>query len=158
MSSETPMHLTPKELLDISFPTIEFPIEDPRRFISWVEGAVGGCTLPPFVGVKNHYVSSRDKKSGFVATFIPKSNHSPHQALIGKKYFYIRAGSSFLPTPYQVLAGMFGKRPQPVIFINYVMGPAKVISGVLHLEVGLMIRNDGPGIARDIYINSSPID
>jgi len=45
-------------------PTGKVPISNPVRFISWLEGAVSGCTLPPHAGVRHHAVSRRAATKG----------------------------------------------------------------------------------------------
>ena len=131
----------------------KYPIHNVKRFKSWLEGAVSGCTMPPHGGVQHHCITN-DKGNGFVITYIPKSIHAPHQALVGKQYFYIRAGSSFCPAPYSVLAGMFGRRPQPRVFHVFTILPAKLINDRIEIEVGFLIRNQGPVIASDLYMNA----
>jgi len=53
---------------------------------------------------------------------------------------------------------MFGRRPQPDVFAMFTIGPAKW--GVAHdgkkkliCKTGILITNDGPGIARDLFLN-----
>lgn len=120
-----------------------------------MEGAISGCTIPPHTTVQNRaIVITQDH--GFVITLIPKSNHAPHQVALPGKYqhnYYIRAGSNFERTPHAVLAGMFGRRPQPHVFHNYIIGHAEFINEKIRFDVGLMIRNEGPGIARDLFMN-----
>ena len=85
------------------------PIQNVKRFVSWLEGIVSSCTVPPHAKVQHHDVIIDGKTgNGFVVTLIPKSNHAPHQVVVyGKYHYYIRAGSNFVPTPHAVLAGMF---------------------------------------------------
>ena len=130
----------------------EVPIVNPTRFCGWLENVVSGCTIPPHSGVVNHTIQKTDEE-GFVVTYIPKSNHSPHQ-MLPKQQYYIRAGSSFVPTPHDVLAGMFGKRPQPHVFHNYILGLAVVEGTTLKFSVGIAACNEGPGIASDVYVTS----
>lgn len=130
----------------------EVPIVNATRFCSWLENAVSGCTIPPHSGVVNHVIQKTDE-DGFVVTYIPKSNHSPHQMLPRQQY-YIRAGSSFVPTPHDVLAGMFGKRPQPHVFHSYILGTAEVEGATLKVSVGIAACNEGPGIASDVFVTS----
>lgn len=128
-------------------------IKNVKKFVSWIEGAVSGCTIPPHSGVKNYPLPIDKNGNGFVITYIPKSNRVPHQTVGGFRY-YIRAGSSFVPTPHGVLAGMFGRHPQPNVFIMFVVGPANMVNVErVNFEVGFLIRNQGPGIAKDPFIN-----
>lgn len=130
------------------------PIENIARFRSWLEGTVSGRTVAPHPGVQNHAIEIGNGK-GFVATLIPKSEVAPHQCIFDYRY-YMRAGSSFLPVPHAVLAGMFGRRPQPTIYQTFLSAPARVTQlpdGVEQVEVnlGFQIYNKGPVLARDLY-------
>lgn len=129
-------------------------IQNVKRFVSWLENAVSGCVIPVHSKVVNKAIIVDEKNgSGFAITYIPKSNNSPHQAVHDKKY-YIRAGSNFIPTPHDVLAGMFGKRPQPNIVNMFVVGSTLMNSGVISIQIGFLLHNLGPGIARDIFIST----
>lgn len=89
-------------------------VQNVHRFLSWLENSISGCTVPSHNGVRNHIVSVDDNGDGFVATYIPKSEMAPLMTTIGN-VFYIRSGSNNVPAPYSVLAGMFGRPPQPEI-------------------------------------------
>jgi len=125
-------------------------IENPIRFASWLNNAVSGCTIPPHQNVRNEPISIGND-NGYVITYIPKSNNTPHQ-MIGKLQYYIRAGSDFVPTPHDVLAGMFGKRPQPHIIHQFLVSPIEVNQDSISLHVGIMLKNLGPGIASDVFL------
>lgn len=99
-------------------------IENPRRFKSWLENATSGLTLPRHPGVRQVVVGAVDDQLGFVAKYIPKSHMAPHQCLRPPQY-YMRTGSNFEPVPHGVLAGMFGRSPQPVIFHMWSAPPAQ---------------------------------
>jgi len=124
-------------------------INNPARFMSLLQGVVSGCTIPPHSGVENHMINVDDDR-GFVITLIPKSNSSPHQ-MLPNKHYYIRAGSDFVPTPHDVLAGMFGRRPQPHVFQNYILAVPELVENALKISYGLAVHNEGPGIASDIF-------
>jgi hypothetical protein len=130
----------------------ECPITDVKRFVSWLEGAISGCTIPPHSGVKNYPVETDNGNKGFVVTYIPKSENAPHQE-IGSSRYYIRAGSNFMPTPHDVLAGMFGKRPQPKVRRFFRQYPFQVNKqeGIIIIPIGFQFFNDGPGVALDLF-------
>ncbi len=133
------------------------PIQKVKRFVSWLEGAVSGCTVPPHDKVRHHAIVINDKDEGFVVTLIPKSNFAPHQVVTHGKYqghYYIRAGSNFERTPHAVLAGMFGRRPQPHVFPMFIAGLAELVNEKIKIPVGFMIANDGPGVASDLFMNA----
>jgi hypothetical protein len=89
---------------------------------------------------------------GFVVTHIPKSYLAPHQCLRPIQ-FYMRAGSNFEPVPHGVLAGMFGRPPQPVIFHKWASPPAELRGDVACFRVGLLLTNQSTAIARDVYLS-----
>ena len=134
--------------------TAEHPITNVRRFVSWLQGVISGCTVPPHTGVQNHPVEIDGKGSGFVVTYIPKSDHAPHQEIRTRRY-YIRAGSDFVPIPHDVLAGMFGKRPQPKLKVNPFFYPPRVEKQmgktIVIVPVGFHICNDGGSVAENLF-------
>ena len=89
-------------------------VQNVHRFLSWLENAISGCTIPSHSKVRNHIISVDENGAGFVATYIPKSELAPLMTTVGNT-FYIRSGSNNVPAPYSVLAGMFGRRPQAEI-------------------------------------------
>lgn len=133
-------------------------LENPTRFVSWLQGAVSGCTTPPHNRVQHFPLSStQNPQKGYAVTLIPKSYEAPHQCLKPTQY-YIRVGSDFLPTPHAVLSGMFGKRPQPYIFHMWDVPKAKITldrmsQSAIEFSIGLTLSSWGPGIAKDLYVN-----
>jgi len=131
------------------------PLVDIAAFVSWLEGSVSGCTMPACSGVRSIPVpTSGIGSSGFAATYVPKSARAPHQDLLKGGHYYIRAGSDFSPAPYGVLAGLFGKRPEPFIFHQLYIEPVHVSSeeSAVHATIGFILVSDGPGIARDLFV------
>jgi len=141
-------------------------IQDAKRFVSWLEGAVSGCTLPPHQGVRSVAVGVDEIGNGLAVTFVPKGEIAPFRS-VGLKQYYIRSGSSFAPTPHDVLAGMFGRRPQPHIFESWTIGltiveedqdkelkqwPLSKEDERVETSVQLLLTNAGPGIARDLFM------
>ena len=57
-----------------------------------------------------------------------------------------------MPVSHGILAGMFGKRPQPDLGIMKIVTHPEIDGEVISFDVGLAIRNNGPGIARDIFL------
>jgi hypothetical protein len=134
------------------------PIDNVDKFVSLLQGAISGCTTPPHSKVENYAIKQAKESSGFVITLVPKSTNAPHQC-ITTHYYYMRAGSNFAPVPHAVLSGMFGRRPQPWVYLMYSTGPAKInISPTGEKEVlcqiGFLIHNEGLGIARDTFLNA----
>lgn len=134
------------------------PIKDPRRFVSWLEGAISGCTVPAHPGVQHLAILGSAPEVGFVATLVPKSYLAPHQCVSPLQY-YMRAGSDFVPVPHAVLQGMFGKRPQADIFHMWACGALQVIPVVgppqaVSFDAGFLLSTNGPGLVRDIFVTA----
>ncbi len=87
-------------------------VHNVHRFMSWVENAISGCTIPSHNKVRNHIIACDKNGDGYLATYIPKSDLAPLMTTIGS-HIYIRSGSNNVPAPYSVIAGMFGRQPQP---------------------------------------------
>ena len=134
-------------------PNGKYLLNDTNKFISQLEGAISGLTLPPHPKVENLAITTNKKGEGYVATFIPQNLVSPIQS-VSSKHFYIRAGSNFEPAPYQVLAAMFGKKPQPRVYNMYTIGPAELINNSIKIRAGFLLHNEGPGIAKSLFINA----
>jgi len=135
----------------------KYPLENPQRFLSWLQGAVSSATIPPHRGVRNVAITA-DGSKGFCATYIPKSDNAPHQIIAsgrGQYHYLIRAGSDFIPTPHAVLAGMFGRRPQPAIFQNFAVSTPDISEddpiGV-ETALGIRVGNGGRGIASNVFM------
>ncbi len=135
-----------------------FPIENVERFLSLLQGAVSNSTIPAHSRVENYGIRQEGKQSGFVVSLIPKSMNAPHQVINNLQY-YMRSGSSFSPVPHSVLSGMFGRRPQPKVFLMFTNSPPTVemdVDGVKTVlcKIGFLITNDGMGIARDTFFTA----
>ena len=127
---------------------------DPTGFASRLESIVSLCTVPSHAGVV-HEPLLRADGTGYVATLVPKSERGPHQVVVDSKdrdRYFLRAGSQFSPVPHGVLAGMFGRAPQPRLTESYV--PVRVMwkNGQVVADLAIQVSNVGMGIARDIFI------
>jgi hypothetical protein len=128
------------------------PITNVNRFLANLQGAVSGCTIPPHNKVEHRAIVLPDN-SGYVVSHIPASNNMPHQ-MVGRLQYFIRAGSDFVPIQHQVLAGMFGKRPQPNVFPMFTVSPVIAQNQTLVFEYGIMLTNGGPGLAKDVFFTA----
>lgn len=129
------------------------PLADAKRFESQLQGAISGSTVPAHRGVVNQSVLADKGPGGFVVTLIPSSNAAPHQAITkGLMDYYMRAGSDFVRVPHMILSGMFGRRPQPRVFHMLNVMPAYAPDNrIVRFALDLVIRNEGPGIATDLF-------
>lgn len=132
------------------------PIQNVVRYVSNLQGAISGATIPVVNTVRHHPIARKDG-TGFVVTLIPESQNAPHQ-VVGKNVYYIRAGSDFVPAPHQVLAGMFGRRPQPNVYAMFTVNPAADQNGRIILQYDIVVTNGGPGIASDVFCTAMVIE
>lgn len=138
-------------------PTGTTPLENPSRFVSWLENAASACTVPAVPGVESIAIPE-SPTHGYVASHIPASALAPHQCLrpSGTLHYYLRAGSNFMQVPHAVLAGMFGRRPQPKVYQTY-QGTAVIerIGQAMRLKLNVFVHffNEGPAIARDAFMH-----
>lgn len=146
-------------------------VRNVHRFLSWLENAISGCTLPSHNRVRNHIISVDKNGDGFVATYIPKSELAPLMTTMGNN-IYIRSGSNNVPAPYSVIAGMFGKRPQPNVELIIADKNLEVLDNAvedmvyppsldnppekyLRLSFSICGENDSNVIARELYLSCS---
>lgn len=146
-------------------------VKNVHRFLSWLENAISGCTIPSHNKVRNHIVSVDKNGDGFVATYIPKCEIAPLMTTVGST-IYIRSGSNNVPAPYAVIAGMFGRRPQPDIELNFSSKSLEVLQNAdedmlypnnldnppeKYIRIGFSIngRNNSNVIAREMYLSCS---
>jgi hypothetical protein len=126
-------------------------LSDPVKFKSLLEQATTGLTVPPHSGVQHYPIAP-----GFVVTLIPEGMHAPYQT-VPELSFYIRAGSNFAKAPHAVLAGMFGKRPQPSIKMHWLASDKASLpeEGAIKTDLSIVLRNFGRGVAHHTFCNAS---
>jgi len=132
-------------------PKTKYPIKNTKRFVSFLESTISGCTVPPHSTVQNYAVLKKNG-DGFVSTLILKSDDSPLQDVVEKRY-YIRAGSSFEPIPHDLLAGMFGKRPQPKVFTIFLYSTPEIVEDSITVTIGFTLHNGGKVLASDLFLS-----
>lgn len=144
-------------------------VKNVHRFLSWLESAISGCTVPSHNKVRNHIISCDQNGDGFVATYIPKSEISPLMA-VGSNTIYIRSGSNNVPAPYAVMAGMFGKKPQPNIELVLEDKSLEILQNIdedmlyprtidnppekyVRISFAIQAHNESNAIAREIFLS-----
>jgi hypothetical protein len=124
-------------------------------FKSLLDGVISGLTLPAHGSVENLAVPQSDSGPGIVVSYVPAGINVPLQsAPVANSVYYMRAGSSFLPVPHGVLAGMFGRQPYPVLKGSFLPAPLMAASGQPHarIELAVNIMNQGRGVADDVHV------
>ncbi|MDY4840740.1 MAG: ATP-binding protein [Alphaproteobacteria bacterium] len=144
-------------------------VKNVYRFLSWLENAISGCTIPSHNKVRNHIISADENGDGFIATYIPKSDIAPLMTTTGNT-IYIRSGSNNVPAPYSVIAGMFGRRPQPNVELLFADKSLEVLENAdedmlypnsidnpperyVKISFSLQCNNDSNVIAREMYLS-----
>jgi len=148
-------------------------VKNVYRFLSWLENAISGCTIPSHNKVRNHIISTDKDGNGYLATYIPKSDIAPLMTTTGNQ-IYIRSGSNNVPAPYAVVAGMFGKRPQPNV--DLVITDKEVLISketdedifvpkkktrkketVVSVRFSLLAQNNSNAIAKELYLSCNTL-
>lgn len=135
-------------------PSAAVPVSNPTALKTLFDGAVGGLTLPAHASVENFAALNSGAADGFVISYVPRGLSVPYQTVVPKEEYYIRAGSSFQPTPHGVLAGMFGRAPQPIVAPLITFGGGQVVQNVppsIRLMLQVFLVNQGRGLAEDIF-------
>ncbi len=144
-------------------------VQNVHRFLSWLENAISGCTIPSHNKVRNHIISVDENGDGFIATYIPKSELAPLMTTTNST-IYIRSGSNNVPAPYAVIAGMFGRRPQPNIDLQLGKKLLEVLENTdedmlypnsidnppeeyVKINFALQAENNSNVIAREVYLS-----
>ncbi len=135
------------------------PISNLAAFVALLEGAVSRCSIPAHRGGVHSFAIPEDptvSDRGFAVTYIPQSQDTPHRDKNGD--YKVRSGSDFIKMSHDVLAGMFGRRPQAVPYFE------ATLRNCLHqprggcfltFEVHLEMKNSGKGIGRDCFVTAS---
>lgn len=96
--------------------------------------------------------------AGYVVTHVPIGMHVPYRTLVDKEEYYIRAGSSFLPAPHAVLAGLFGRIPSAnlelILQLIGISGHINNLNQYCDITLRVYVRNIGRGIADDLFLNT----
>lgn len=135
-------------------PSAIIPIEA-KWFKTLLDGAVSGVTLPPHGGVESICVfdpAGPGGTRGIVVSHVPPGFDVPLYGVpSGARNYYMRAGSSFLPVPHGVLAGMFGRKPQAAITLD---ASVRIFDfeSMLSLTFSLFLNNSGRASAEDLYV------
>ncbi|MBR2273941.1 MAG: ATP-binding protein [Alphaproteobacteria bacterium] len=148
-------------------------VQNVHRFLSWLENAISGCTIPSHNKVRNHIISVDAEGNGYLATYIPKSDIAPLMTTTGSQ-IYIRSGSNNVPAPYAVVAGMFGKRPQPNVELvisekNILLskeGEEDIFAPqskrlkketFVKVQFSLFAQNNSNAIAKEVYLSCNTL-
>lgn len=122
------------------------PIKNPHLFAEHLDSLASRLVAPAVEGVENFVVwENKQKKTGYVISFIPKSLAAPHRAEgSGIKKYFQRAGDSFVQIEHWQLEYMFGRRLSPELKILWAVD---IIDSNL-ATIRIKLQNKGRSIAR----------
>lgn len=134
----------------------KMPVVDAHGFNTKLQGAVSRSSIPPHPGVEIIAIQGEDPTSsrGFVAMLVPQSTFGPVRSVKSNRY-HMRTGSDFAVVPHDVLAGMFGRAPQPRIDLNLLSHPARLEGNpaAFTIAFGLVAVNLGVVLAERPYVS-----
>lgn len=134
------------------------PLRYANRFAEVLDSHISRAVSPAVTGVENHVVLLEGhKESGYVITYVPKSDSAPHRAEYeGLKHYYKRYGESFKICEHYELEFMFGKRHVPDLLVFWSIDiPSSLrlnpkAEDPVKLRVG--INNQGRAIAKYVCL------
>lgn len=132
------------------------PLLDASGFSTKLQGAISRTTIPPHSGVQVVFFDEPGRTpGGYVVVLVPQSIIGPIRSVVTNHY-HLRAGSDFGIVPHDVLAGMFGKAPQPSAELNVISHPARLDSkpGHFTLAFGLVAVNLGAVMGERPYLSA----
>lgn len=132
------------------------PLLDAGGFNSKLQAAVSRTTIPPHPGVQVLFFDEPGQSpAGYVVVYVPQSLIGPIRALVSNHY-HVRTGSDFSFLPHDVLAGMFGRVPQPSAELNLIAHPVQLGSNPGHLTIafGFVAVNLGAVVGERPYLSA----
>lgn len=133
------------------------PLENAAGFNTKLQAAISRTTYPPHPGVEVLSIQeSSDSPAGYVAVHVPQSFFGPIRSLTTHHY-HIRTGSDFVIVSHDVLAGLFGRQPQPSVDLNLIFYPARMDSSSDQFTIafGLAVVNSGAILGERPYISAN---
>jgi len=132
------------------------PLLDAAGFNTKLQAAVSRTTIPAHPGVQVLFFDEPTvSPAGYVVVYVPQSFIGPIRSL-STNHYHVRTGSDFGFVPHDVLAGMFGKAPQPNAELNLISYPARLDSSPGHLTIafGLVGVNLGAVVGERPYLSA----
>jgi len=141
------------------------PITNCSVAFSHLQAYTGKAVSPLVTGVENRMIELQDG-SGFLATFVPRSDTAPHMACLGEARYFKRSGDSFYRMEHFDLEDMFGRRAHPKL--EFLLSPFANLPSRASLSEGgqrsvvvnfvLALANAGRGIARFPYLQIKAVE
>lgn len=132
------------------------PLSDAHGFNTKIQSAISRVTIPPHPGVEViSFEEPRAGPAGYVIVHVPQSLIGPTRS-VSSNHYHLRTGSDFGIVPHDVLAGMFGRAPQPSVDLNLLSHPTRLDGrpGHLTLACGLVAINLGAVVGDRPYLSA----
>ena len=101
-------------------------------------------------------VSAASGDTGYAILQIPESTTQPHRVILKLKdlnsHYYIRSGSSFTVASHVQLDDMFGRRPKPLLALNFHID-RQVLGSKVEPTILVRLTNRGRGIAKHPFVS-----
>lgn len=115
-------------------------------------------STPAAQGVDGDFIPGDGARDGgFGLILVPESDLPPHRVNLNiggiQNHYYVRSGSSFVIATHSQLEDMFGRRPRPVLSLDYEIEKGPCGSGGTERWITLLLTNNGRGIARYPFLS-----
>jgi hypothetical protein len=134
------------------------PIKQLTKFLNLLNRLESQAVTPPITGIEHKKIVISDD-TGFIKTFIPKSDTAPHMANFSGKHYFKRSGDSFIQCEHYDIVDMFSRKKSPQLrFVVKVDRKEIMHQSQCRWRIIVSMANDGNNIAKYPYLalNISP--
>ncbi|WP_411342559.1 helix-turn-helix domain-containing protein [Paenibacillus sp. WLX1005] len=131
----------------------EEPIFELKRFLTDLNNATSQVLVPANLGVYNTAIYLNDDKEcdkGFIVTFVPQSELTPHRAIKKDHKYFLRSGDSFAMMEHSILEDQFGRRQKPKLGLGITIDNSEYhdpVVGYVPFSLVIRIENQGKYLA-----------
>jgi hypothetical protein len=125
------------------------PIAQVAEFEARLKKSLLNAVQPMVDEVKIQSIpDATDSTAGYIKCLIPRSEKTPHRAMLARREYYRRSTEGFYRLEHFDLEDAFGRRPRPVLRAQVQLIPRP--DGDPQEEVHFAFLNDGRGVARHL--------
>lgn len=125
------------------------PIQSVPAALSALMSDTHGAVSPSVVGVFHEIIFNNSNDSGFIKTYVPKSDGGPHMAKMGLDHYFRRSGDSFRKMEDYEVKDMVHRESQPDLSVRAGRVFCLGTQGDKHnMHLPLYLYNSGRGAAR----------
>jgi hypothetical protein len=131
------------------------PIRDVSRFVDNILQQTHNVTSPTVPDIDGDFIPAEDDLTrGFAILLIPESQLPPHRVILNitgiQNHYFVRSGSSFCTATHSQLEDMFGRRPRPILAVDFELACAL---SEKQAWITVILENRGRGIARYPFLS-----